>query len=109
MNATAGTDEGDIGPSTFFKENLTPESDFRKLKSRLMAGGDQQDKALYEDVPSPTASITVIFILLTIAAIEVHVDTMEIVGAYLYASMSSIVVHTYFEPVLQDGGQVIVG
>ena len=64
-----------------------------KLKSRLVA--------LYEDVSSPTASITVIFIVLTIAAAECrHIVTMDIAGAYLNASMSSVVVHMYFEPAL---------
>jgi hypothetical protein len=29
-----------------------------KYKVRLMAGGDAQDKALYDDLPSPTASTT---------------------------------------------------
>ena len=47
-----------------------------------MAGGDQQDRALYEDVSSPTASITVIFIVLIIAASEhKHVVTIDIAGA----------------------------
>jgi len=90
-----------IRSSMFLKEKFTPEGDFLKLKSRLVAGGDQQDRALYEDVSSPTASITVIFIVLTIAAAECrHIVTMDIAGAYLNASMSSVVVHMYFEPAL---------
>ena len=83
------------------KEKFTPEGEFLKLKSRLVAGGDQQDRALYEDVSSPTASITMIFVVLTISAAENrHVVTMDIAGAYLNASMSSIVVYMYFEPAL---------
>ena len=78
-------------------EKFTPELEFLKLKSGLVAGGDQQDRALYEYVSSPTASITVIFIVLTIAVAENrHVVTMDIAGAYLNASMSSILVYMYF-------------
>ena len=53
------------------KEKFTPEGEFLKLKSRLGAGGDQLDRALYKDVSSLTASITVILIVLTIAAAEI--------------------------------------
>ena len=49
-----------IRASMLLKEKFTLEGEFLKLKSRLVAGGDQQDRALYEDVSSPTASITVI-------------------------------------------------
>ena len=86
----------------FLKEKVTPEGEFLKLTSRLVAGGDQQDRALYEDVSSPTASITVICIVLTIAAAENRrVDIIDIAGAYLNAYMSSVViVHMYFEPAL---------
>jgi len=83
-----------IGSSLFFKVKFSPEGEFLKLKARLVAGGNQQDRALYEDVSSPTASITIIFIVLTIAAAERrHMVTMDIAGAYLNASMSSVVVH----------------
>ena len=58
-----------------------------------MAGGDQQARALYEDAVSPTGFITVIA-----AAGNRHVVTMDKAGAYLNASMSSVVVHVYFEP-----------
>ena len=78
------------------KETFTPEGDFWKLKSRLVAGGDQQDRVQYEDVP-----IIVIFIVLTIAAAENrHVATIDNANAYLNESMSSVAVHMYFEPAL---------
>ena len=88
--------------SMFLKENLfNPRGEFLKLKSRLVAGGDQQNRALYEDVSSPTASITVIFIVLTIAAAENrHVVTMDIAGEYSNASTSSVVVYMYFKTAL---------
>ena len=53
-----------------------------KLKSTWVAGGDQQNRALYRDVSSLNASITVIFIVLTIAAENKHVVTMDISCAY---------------------------
>ena len=72
-----------IRSSIFLKEEFTPECDFLKLKSKLVAGGDQQDKTLYENVSLPTASIIVSFIVLTITVAENrHVVTMDIAGAY---------------------------
>ena len=50
-----------IRSSMFFKKKFTPEGNFLKLKSRLIVGDDQQDRAQYEDVFSPSASIIVIF------------------------------------------------
>jgi len=92
-----------IRSSMFLKEKFTPTGEFLKLKSRLVAGGDQQDRALYDDVSSPTASTTSLFAVLTIAAAERrHVATMDIAGAYLNASMSSVVVHMYLDPVLSS-------
>ena len=56
----------------------------------MVAGCDQQDRALYEDEASPTASINVIFRVLTVAAAEnKYVITMDIVGAYLINFISS--------------------
>ena len=50
---------------------------------------------------SSSASVTVIFIVLTIAAaVNRGVVTMTIAGESLNATMSSIVVFMYFEPVL---------
>ena len=41
-----------------------------KVKARLVASGDQKDRTLYEDISLSTASNTVIFTVLTIAAAE---------------------------------------
>ena len=76
----------EIGSSISLVENFTPNDDFLTLKSRHVAGGDQQNRALYGNVASPDASITVIFKVLTIAAAEnKHGVTMDITGAYLNA------------------------
>ena len=54
----------------------------KAIKSRLVAEGAQRDRALYEDVSSSTGSITMIFIVLTIAAAKNrHIVTMDIVDA----------------------------
>ena len=42
--------------SIFLKRKNHPDGSFHKLKARLVAGGDQQDKGLYDDLSSPTVS-----------------------------------------------------
>ena len=41
-----------IRSSMFLKQKNSPNRSFLKLKARLVAGGDQQDKSLYEDLSS---------------------------------------------------------
>ena len=50
------------------KGKFTPEIDFLKLKLGwwLLAGSEQPDRVLYEDVSSSTAPTIAIFIVLTI-------------------------------------------
>ena len=77
-----------IRSSIFSKEKFLSDDTFEKLKSRLVAGGNMQDKALYEDVSSPTVSTTAAFTIATIAASERrHVVTIDIPGAYLNADL----------------------
>jgi hypothetical protein len=77
-----------IRSSMFFKEKYSPSGDFEKLKARLVAGGDQQDKSLYEDISSPTVSTSAVFIIAAIAAREQRkIVTVDITGAYLNADM----------------------
>ena len=65
MEAAAGT------AAESYQVLYIPEGgEFLKLKSRLVAGGDQKNRTPYEDVSLPTATITVIFIVLIIAAVE---------------------------------------
>jgi hypothetical protein len=58
--------------SMFLKEKFAASGEFEKLKARLVAGGDQQDKGLYEDLylSSPTASTTSVLAIAAIAACE---------------------------------------
>ena len=59
-----------IRSSMFLKQKNNPDGSFHKLKARLVAGGDQQDKSLYEDLSSPTVSTSAVFTLLAVAAHE---------------------------------------
>ena len=53
-----------------------------------MAGGDQQDKNLYEDLSSPTVSTSVVLTVLAIAAHEKRkVAVVDMTGAYLNAEI----------------------
>jgi hypothetical protein len=70
----------------FLKEKYTPTGEFDKLKARLVARGDQQDKSLYEVLSSPTVALSSIFIISwLIAGNSFKVGTIDIVGAFLNA------------------------
>jgi Reverse transcriptase (RNA-dependent DNA polymerase) len=63
---------------------------FEKLKARLVVGGNQQDKTLYEDLAAPTVSISSVFAVLSVAAVEHrNVAALDIGGAFLNASMET--------------------
>ena len=60
------------------------------MKARLVAGGDQQDKSLYEDLSAPTVGTSSVFVLLSIAAHEGRAITViDISGAFLNADMNT--------------------
>jgi hypothetical protein len=72
----------------FFKAKHDANGKFLKLKARLVAGGHQQNRLLYEDVSSPTCSLHSLFLVSAIAAKENRViATMDIASAYLNADM----------------------
>ena len=78
-----------IRSSMFLKRKNNADGTFLKLKARLVAGGDQQDKGLYDDLSSPTVSTSAVFTLLAVAAHEHrHVAVVDISGAYLNAYMT---------------------
>jgi Reverse transcriptase (RNA-dependent DNA polymerase) len=63
-----------------------PDGSFDKYKARLVAGGDMQDKKLFEDVSPPTVSTSSVFAIAAIAAHEErHVVVVDIGSAFLYA------------------------
>ena len=63
---------------------------FDKLKARLVVGGDQQDKELYDNMSSPKASTASVLAVASIAAHEGRsVVVMDIGGAFLNADITS--------------------
>ena len=74
--------------SMFIKEKFSASGVFDKYKARLVAGGDQQDKELYENLSSPTAAASSVLTAVAIAACERRkVATFDIGGAYLNADI----------------------
>ena len=79
-----------IRSSCFMKEKMTPEGTIEKVKARLVAGGDQQDKSIHtlNETSSPTVSTAAVLVTMAIAAHERrHVMTMDVETAYLNARM----------------------
>jgi hypothetical protein len=85
-----------IRSSMFLKEKYDSTGKFEKLKARLVANGNMQDKALYPDMSSPTAATASVFAIAAIAAHESRgVNTLDINGAYLNADMHTTGVEVY--------------
>jgi hypothetical protein len=92
-----------IRSSMFLKEKHLADGSFDKLKARLVAGGNMQDKSLYDDISSPTVSTTAVFITAAIAAAEQrHVITIDIGGAYLNAHITTHRVYMSLDPYLAN-------
>ena len=80
-----------IRSSMFLKEKFISTGAFEKLKARLVAGGNQQDKTLYDNLSSPTVSKSAVFAIAAIAAAEGRVvAAVDIGGAYLNADMHEL-------------------
>ena len=70
----------------FYKEKYFPDGKFDKLKARLVASGDAQDRSLYVDsqTSSPTVSTETVFMVAAIAGREKRkVTTIDIGSAFL--------------------------
>ena len=91
-----------IRSSMFLKEKFLPSGEFQKVKARLVAGGDQQDKSLYNDTSSPTAALESTMMVIAIAAAAGReIATCDITGAYLEAEMpDDQEVHMILEPAI---------
>lgn len=79
-----------IRSSMFCKEKFLSTGIFEKLKSRLVAGGNLQDKSTYaeSETSSPTVSLQSIYLVAMLAAKEGRaVGTMDVGTAYLNADM----------------------
>lgn len=58
-----------IGRHMFLKQKVDAAGVFLKLKARLVAGGDSQDKTLYHNISSPDCLLESVFGMVAIAAI----------------------------------------
>ena len=77
-----------ISSSMFLKEKYRADGTFEKLKARLVAGGHLQDRAIYDNGGSPTATTTSIFAVANIAAMEKRsVAHVDFPSAFLNATM----------------------
>ena len=89
--------------SMFLKEKYLASGEFEKLKARLVAGGNTQDRSLYTDdeTSSPTVSTSALFALTALAAKEKRiVTTIDIKSAYLNASIDTREILMRIEPSL---------
>jgi Reverse transcriptase (RNA-dependent DNA polymerase) len=84
-----------IRSSMFLKMKVYPDGKPDKLKARLVAGGNQQDRTLYDDLSAPTVSTSAVLTILSVAAHERRkVAVVDIGGAFLNANMDTgILVH----------------
>ena len=91
ITSLTSTEKGAIIRSQMFlKEKYLPTGEFEKLKARLVAGGNQQDRDLYDDLSSPTVSTSVVMTVFAIAAHENRKATVvDIGGAFLNAKMDT--------------------
>ena len=79
-----------IRAKMFVTEKFFPNGLFEKIKSRLVARGDMQDRSLYgeNDTSAPTAELSSVLSVAAIAACESrYVATCDIGGAFLNAEM----------------------
>ena len=92
-----------IRSSMFLKEKFLASGEFEKLKVRLVAGGDQHDRTLYDDLSAPTVGTSSVFTLLCIAAYEGRrVTVIDISGAYLNADMNTGLTEHMLSLILQS-------
>ena len=86
-----------IRSSMFLKEKFDSTGKFEKLKARLVANGNMQDKTIYsDDMSSPTSALSSVFSIAAIAAHENRtVKTLDINGAYLNADMHKTGIDVY--------------
>jgi hypothetical protein len=80
--------KGIINSHMFIKMKYKPDGSEDKVKARLVAGGNRQDRTLYEDISAPTVNTTHLFMEVAIAAKKRQkIATLDIGSAYLNAEM----------------------
>ena len=93
-----------ISSSMFVKQKFHPNGEHDKLKARLVAGGDQQNEDLYDDLSAPTVSTCSVFTVLAITGQESRFSAVvDISGAFLNAEMDTgVVVHMRLDKVMSS-------
>ena len=92
-----------IRSSMFLKDKYLASGAFDRFKARLVAGGDMQDKSLYDELSSPTAATSSVLAVAAVAANEFRqVITVDIGGAFLNAHMpaTGVKVHMRLDKVM---------
>ena len=103
VKAECNREEGIIRSQMFLKEKYLPTEKFEKLKARLVAGGNQQDKDLYDDISSPTVSTSAVMMVFAVAAFENRKGSvMDIRGAFLNAKTGKAVVYMRLDPTMSS-------
>ena len=88
-NLTGSQLKSAIRSSMFLKEKYDAAGVFDKLKARLVAGGDGQDKTLFDNLSCPTVAQETVMMVLAIAAAERRkLMTIDITGAYLECDLT---------------------
>ena len=78
-----------IRSSMFLKDKYLASGVFERFKARLVTGGNQQDKGLYQDLSSPTSATSSVLSIAALAASEGRkVVAIDIGGAFLNADMA---------------------
>ena len=71
----------------FIKEKVDAKA-LVKMKARLVAGGNGQDKSVYENISSPTVSMEAVMCIIAIAALQRRkIATVDVTGAFLEVEM----------------------
>ena len=88
----------------YIKVKYLPTAEFEKLKARLVAGCNLQDKKLYDDLSAPTVSTCSVLAIISVAVHEKRSPVVvDITGAYLNADMDTgITVHMSLDQTMSD-------
>ena len=90
-----------IYSSMFLKEKFHPDGSLKKLKARLVAGGNMQDRSLYDEnsISSPTASVPAVLIVSALGADQGQIITsIDFPGAYLNADIGEAIIYMTLDP-----------
>lgn len=78
-----------IRSSMFLKDKFLASGAFEKFKARLVAGGNGQDRTLYDNLSSATVATTSLLTVAAIAAAESRIAVViDIGGAFLHADLA---------------------